>query len=123
MMPPFGLLVREKIAGALMFLAGLLSLVLLIGRPETLVGHGLLQASRTALILQSSLVMLGAVGAFGGTLTAVALGTVSSLIPTGVGYLTFLPSLAVLVFAVPKYRSFFEFRARWTGPGRPPPGF
>jgi hypothetical protein len=122
MVPGFGFLSRERTAGVLMLLGGLISLILLIGKPETFVGHGLFQASRAVLILQSFLVILGAVGAFGGTFTAVAVGTASALMPTAVGFVTFLPSLGVLLFAFARRQAFFEFRPRWRGPGPPPPG-
>jgi hypothetical protein len=96
--PPFGFLVRERIAGLLMLLTGLLSLTLLIASPERLVSHGVLQPSRIWLMLQSLLVILGALGAFARILGAVTLGVFSGLVPTSVASLTFLPSLGVLIF-------------------------
>jgi hypothetical protein len=112
-LPPFGFYVHEKAAGLLMLLTGLLSLTLLIATPGVLLGQGLLQPTRTWLILQSLVVILGALGAFAGIFTAVALGAISGLLPTSAAYLTFLPSLAVLIFASLRRRAFVEFGPDW----------
>ena len=77
------------------------------------------------LVLQSVLVMVGAVSALmlSRWLSLVGGGILAGLVfVTPVGLLTTLPAVWMLSLVVPRFEAFWEFTPRWRGPGPPPPG-
>ncbi|HEU4559941.1 MAG TPA: hypothetical protein VFS20_18980 [Longimicrobium sp.] len=72
---------------------------------------------------QSILVIVGGLGGLAGVFTPTVSGILAGLIfITPVGLLTALPSVLMLLSALLRPRSFYEFMPRWRGPGLRPPG-
>lgn len=133
MVPPFGLMKREKVVLGLFVLSGLAGLALfpfgILNRFET--GRDYLQMAETLLwfpnrlllILQGLLVMLAGAGAVFRSFTVVAAGIAAGLVcVTPVGVLTVLPAIGVLFLVLPRRKAFREFMPRFKDEGPKPPG-
>ena len=75
------------------------------------------------IVCQSALVIVGGLGGIIRVFTLTAIGILAGLVfTTPVGLLTALPSVLLLLTALLRLRSFYEFMPRWRGPAPPPPG-